>query len=161
MATTRTTEANARQAVTSYGASRRPGPGSSGWETFAWWFMRVSGVGLIFLAILHLLIMHVVNDVSATGYCFIAARYANPFWRVYDLLLLSLALLHGLNGLRIVTDDYIQRRGVRVGVQSVLFLAAITFFLMGTMTIITFHPAPGACLAITHTTQAIHAAASR
>lgn len=158
---TRTSETNTRQAITSYGASRRPGPGASGWETFAWWFMRVSGVGLIFLAIIHLLIMHIINDVSATGYCFIAARYANPFWRVYDLLLLSLALLHGLNGLRIVTDDYIQRHGLRVGVQSVLFLAAITFFLMGTMTIITFRPAQGACPSTTHAAQAIHAVAAR
>jgi succinate dehydrogenase / fumarate reductase membrane anchor subunit len=100
----------------------------------------VSGVALIFLAIIHLIVMHVANDVSATGYDFVAARYANPFWRVYDLLLLTLALFHGLNGLRIVTDDYIARRGTRLAVQSVLFLTALTFWLMGCLTIITFHP---------------------
>jgi succinate dehydrogenase / fumarate reductase membrane anchor subunit len=158
------TRATEQQTTTPYGATSRPGPGATGWETFTWWFMRVSGVALIFLAIIHLLVMHVINDVSATGYCFIAARYANPFWRVYDLLLLSLALLHGLNGLRIVTDDYIQRRVVRVGVQSVLFLVAITFFLMGTMTIITFRPPQGACPSITHVAQvapATRAATSR
>src|SRR5690242_14361851 len=89
---TRTTQ----QQVTSYGATRRPAPGAPGWETFTWWFMRVSGVALIFLALIHLLVMHIINDVSATGYDFIAHRYANPFWRVYDLLLLTLALFHGL-----------------------------------------------------------------
>jgi succinate dehydrogenase / fumarate reductase membrane anchor subunit len=129
-----------RQPIGPHGASSRPGPGATGWETFSWWFFRVSGVALIFLAIIHLIVMHVANDVSATGYDFVAARYANPFWRVYDLLLLTLALFHGLNGLRIVTDDYIARRGARLAVQSVLFLTALSFWLMGCLTIITFHP---------------------
>lgn len=126
--------------ITSYGATRRPAPGSGAWETFSWWFFRVSGVALIFLAILHLVIMHVSNDVSETTYDFVATRYQSPFWRVYDLLLLTLALFHGLNGLRIITDDYISRRGTRLAVQSALFLTALTFWLMGTMTIITFQP---------------------
>src|SRR5579875_2413303 len=126
--------------VTSYGTTRRPGPGSSGWETFSWYFFRVSGVGLVFLALIHVFIMHVSTDVSQTVYDFVAARYANPFWRVYDLLLLTLALLHGLNGLRIVCDDYIKSHGARLAVISVLFLIALSFWLMGTMTIITFQP---------------------
>ncbi len=129
-----------RQPLTNYGATARPTGRSTGWETFSWYFFRVSGVGLIFLAIIHLLIMHVQNDVSATVYDFVAARYANPFWRVYDLTLLTLALFHGLNGLRIVCDDYIRSRGTRLTVVSVLFLTAIIFWLMGSMTIITFQP---------------------
>lgn len=126
--------------ITAYGASSRPTSSSTAWETFSWYFFRVSGVALIVLAILHLVIMHVSNDVSATTYDFIAHRYANPFWRVYDLLLLTLALFHGLNGLRIASDDYIRTRGTRLAVQSVFFLTAITFWLMGSMTIITFQP---------------------
>lgn len=124
---------------TSYGSSARPAPGQ-GFETFSWWFFRVSGVGLIFLAIIHLVIMHVTNDVSATGYDFVAKRYQNPFWRGYDLLLLTLALFHGLNGLRITIDDYIRSNGWRLAVQSILFLIAISFWLLGSMTIITFQP---------------------
>lgn len=126
--------------VTPYGTTSRPGPGASGFETFSWYFFRISGVGLVVLAIVHLVLMHVTNDVSSTNYDFIAQRYANPFWRGYDLLLLTLALFHGLNGLRIACDDYIRTRGVRLAVQSVLFLTAISFWLLGSMTIITFHP---------------------
>jgi succinate dehydrogenase membrane anchor subunit len=129
-----------RPATRSVGPRPRPGPESTRWETFSWWFFRVSGVGLIFLAIIHLVLMHVVTDVSATGYDFVAARYANPFWRLYDLLLLTLALFHGLNGLRIILDDYIAQPGARLAAQSVLFLVAITFWLLGTITIITFQP---------------------
>ena len=126
--------------VTSYGMTARPGSGSTSWETFSWYFFRISGVGLVFLALIHVFLMHIANDVSATNYNYIAERYANPFWRVYDLLLLTLALFHGLNGLRIVCDDYIKARGTRLAVLSGLFLVALTFWLMGTMTIITFQP---------------------
>lgn len=132
------TQVKERQKITSYGASSRPS-GGNGFETFSWWFFRVSGVGLVFLAIIHLFLMHVSTDVSETVYDFVARRYDNPFWRGYDLLLLTLALFHGLNGLRIVCDDYIKSRGWRVTVVSGLFLIAISFWLLGMMTIITFH----------------------
>ncbi|HEX8995641.1 MAG TPA: succinate dehydrogenase [Ktedonobacterales bacterium] len=134
-----TTTKNTR-AITKYGAYQKPDRGATGWETFSWYFFRVSGVGLVALALVHVFIMHVSNDVSATVYDFVAQRYANPFWRVYDLLLLTLALLHGLNGLRIACEDYIQSRGWRLAVTSTLFFIAIAFWLMGTMTIVTFQP---------------------
>lgn len=126
--------------LTNYGAYTKPARGASGWETFSWYWFRISGVGLVFLALIHVFINHVSTDVSQTQYDLVAARYSNPFWRVYDLLLLTLALFHGLNGLRIVCEDYISSRGWRLSVQSALFFIAIAFWLMGTMTIITFQP---------------------
>ena len=125
--------------VTNYGATSRPTGGNS-FETFSWWFFRVSGVGLVFLAIIHLVLMHVTTDVSETVYDYVANRYANPFWRGYDLLLLTLALFHGLNGLRLICDDYIRSCGWRTAVVSGIFIIAISFWLLGSMTIITFHP---------------------
>jgi succinate dehydrogenase membrane anchor subunit len=135
MATTPT-----ERSLTKYGAYRKPAQGASGWETFSWWFFRVTGVALVFLALIHLFLNHVQYDVSQTQYQLVAARYSNPFWRVYDLLLLTFALFHGLNGLRIVCEDYISSRGWRLTVQSTLFFVAIAFWLMGSMTIITFQP---------------------
>ena len=120
-----------------YGATSKPG---GGFELFSWYFFRISGVLLIFLAIIHLAIMHVSTDVSQTVYDFVAARYSNPFWRVYDLLLLTLALLHGLNGLRIAIDDYVRPRGWRLLAQSTVWTIALAWWLMGMMTIITFQP---------------------
>ncbi|TMC57679.1 MAG: succinate dehydrogenase, partial [Chloroflexota bacterium] len=83
-------------------------PVSGGFETFTWYFMRISAIGLVFLAIIHLILNHVTTDVACTSYQLVAIRYANPYWRVYDWLLLTLALLHGMNGLRVVIDDYVQ-----------------------------------------------------
>ena len=54
---------------------------------------------------------------------------------------LPISLFHGLNGLRIACDDYIHSRGARLAVISVLFLTAIGFWLLGSLTIITFHAA--------------------
>jgi succinate dehydrogenase / fumarate reductase, membrane anchor subunit len=128
----------APRVISQYGESAKP-VGGSRFETFSWYFFRWSGIGLIFLVIIHLVIMHVTNDVSKTTYDFVAARYDNPFWRVYDLLLLTLGLLHGLNGLRVMVDDYVRSRTWRLVAQSVVALTAVTFWLMGAMTIVTFH----------------------
>jgi succinate dehydrogenase / fumarate reductase membrane anchor subunit len=120
-----------------------PRPSGGGFETFSWYFFRVSGIGLIFLALIHVFLNHVSTDVSCTSYQLVAIRYSDPFWRVYDWLLLTLALLHGMNGLRIIIDDYIQNRGMRLTLQSTIGLLTLVFFLLGTVTLITFQPVAG------------------
>lgn len=122
---------------TGYGAK----PASGGFETFSWFFFRVSGVLLIFLVIIHLIIMHVTNDVSCTTYQFVAMRYDNPLWRLYDWLLLTLSLLHGMNGLRVVIDDYVRDRSARLTLMSVAGTLTLIFFMLGTITLITFQHA--------------------
>ena len=119
---------------TGYGAK----PSSSGFETFSWYFFRISGILLIFLIIIHLIIMHVTTDVAKTTYDFVAARYSNPLWRLYDWLLLTLALLHGMNGLRIVIDDYVRGRGARLTLLSIAGTLTLVFLMLGTITLITF-----------------------
>lgn len=115
-----------------------PRPTSGGFETISWYFFRISGIALFFLVIIHLLIMHVTNDVSQTVYSFVASRYANPLWRLYDWLLLTLALLHGMNGLRVVIDDYVRVQRTRVLLLWGLGLLLLAFFMLGTITLITF-----------------------
>src|SRR2546421_12555404 len=95
---------------TGYGA--RPA-GGSGLETFSWYFMRMSAIGLFFLAILHLVFNHVTTDVSCTSYQLIAARYANPYWRGYYWVLVTLSLLHGLNCLRGVLYGFVRCPALR------------------------------------------------
>src|SRR6202011_1109124 len=52
-------------------------PAGGGFETFSWYFFRISAIGLIFLVIIHLLLNHVVHDVACTSYQLVALRYAN------------------------------------------------------------------------------------
>ena len=77
-------------------------------EFYSWYFLRVSGLLLIFLALGHFLIMHVAHSILEVDYAFAARRWAVPAWRVYDWLLLALALLHGFNGLRVVVDEWVR-----------------------------------------------------
>jgi succinate dehydrogenase / fumarate reductase membrane anchor subunit len=117
---------------------RGPRPAGGGFETFSWYYFRVSGAALVVLVIVHLFIMHVSNDVSCTTYAFIASRYANIFWRVYDWLLLTIALTHGINGLRVVIDDYVHSAGARMWLYSIAGLLLVAFFMLGTITLISF-----------------------
>ncbi len=135
----------------SSGYGPRPAVGG-GFETFSWYFFRISGVALIFLALIHLFLNHVATDVSCTSYQLIEIRYANPYWKLYDWLLLTLALLHGMNGLRVVIDDYVHSRGWRLTLQSSTAIVTLIFFLLGTITIITFHSVanPGMICPPTH-----------
>lgn len=127
-----------------------PRPAGGGFETFSWYYFRISGIVLIFLVVIHMLIMHVTNDVSCTTYAFVAARYAGPFWRLFDWLLLTLALTHGMNGLRVVIDDYVSSHTVRFWILALAGLVLLAFFMLGTITLITFHAAPNLGAACIH-----------
>ena len=118
-------------------AGGRPRRGRS-FETWSWFFMRLSGLALVFLALLHFAITHIVNDVVDTDYDFVANRWDNPLWRLFDWSLLALALLHGLNGMRWITEDYLRRPGTRAAVQGVLYALSAALFLWGTFTILAF-----------------------
>jgi succinate dehydrogenase / fumarate reductase membrane anchor subunit len=112
-------------------------------EVYSWIFMRVSGVGLVVFALGHLAIMHLVNNVDIINYSFVAHRFITPFWRTYDFILLWLAMIHGLNGVRIMIDDYLIGRGWRTLALSVLAVVGIIFLTLGSLVIVTFQPVAG------------------
>ena len=116
-------------------AARRP---RQNFETWSWYFMRISGLVLIFLALTHFAITHIVHDVTDTKADYVARRWDNPLWRLFDWSLLSLALLHGLNGLRWIIDDYVRRPGWRATVKALLYTITGGLFAYGTLTIFTF-----------------------
>lgn len=120
--------------------TRREGRRASrqNFETWAWFFMRVSGLILFFLALIHMYIMHIENDVTHTTVAFVAKRWENPWWKLFDWLLLTLGLLHGGNGLRVIIDDYVKRPFKRALTKSLLYAVASGLFLLGTITILTF-----------------------
>jgi succinate dehydrogenase / fumarate reductase membrane anchor subunit len=119
---------------------QRPAGGSN-FELYSWYFFRISGLLLIALVIIHIVIMHVLHNVSDIDFKFVANRWTSPFWRSFDWLLLTLALLHGLNGARIAIDDYVQGHGWRVFANSIVWITALIFLILGTIAIVTFNPA--------------------
>ena len=117
----------------------RPRP-ESGLELYAWFFMRVSGIALLVLALGHLLVMHILNNVDHIDFRFVAVRYATPFWRTYDLVMLWLAMIHGVNGVRTVLADYIRPRGWLTASLASLYLLGFILLALGSIAILTFQP---------------------
>ncbi len=103
--------------------------------------MRVSGILLIGLVLGHLFIMNILDGgVQRINFAFVAGRWASPFWQVWDLLQLWLAMLHGTNGLRTVINDYAERAGTRFTLQTLLYVGSVFIIILGTYVIFTFDP---------------------
>ena len=127
-------------AFTSAASRSRSARSAGAFEAYSWLFMRASAVLLLVLVLLHFAIMHVINGVEQVNYSFVAARFATPFWRSYDLLMVLLALGHGLNGTRIIIDDYVHARAWRVFWMSALYAVGLVLALVGSLVILTFQP---------------------
>ncbi|WP_119065276.1 succinate dehydrogenase, cytochrome b556 subunit [Aggregatilinea lenta] len=145
-----------------YGAIRPRGgqfnmPGSA--EGFMWSFMRFSGVLILPLAFGHLAMMHVIQGVfditgsgmtvvgtdivnqSGTAVEFVGARWdmlvaGVAIWRIYDALLLSLAVIHGFNGLRYIVDDYAHRPLVNRALNWAILFGMIALIVLGAAALI-------------------------
>jgi succinate dehydrogenase / fumarate reductase membrane anchor subunit len=115
---------------------------SGGFELAAWFFMRISGLILVFLALGHLTITHILNNVESINYYFVSNRWADPktgvIWRLWDLTMINLAVIHGFNGLRQVLDEYVTRPGRRVIVHTLIWSAAIALIGIGSYAILMF-----------------------
>ena len=107
-------------------------------EVYSWFFMRVSGVVLLFIAVFHVLWMHLVVGVDNINFDVVALRWQNPLWRLFDLALLIFALSHGTNGTRWVLEDYVTSRGWQVAAKWLLYLIVFIIGIMGAFVIFTF-----------------------
>ncbi len=103
-----------------------------------WFYMRVSAIAMLALVLGHLYIMHVINSTDTIDFSFVAARFSTPLWRIYDMLVLFLALSHGLVGLRGILADYITSQGWRVAAETAMWVVGFVFFVMGAIILVTF-----------------------
>ena len=116
----------------------------SNFEMYSWVFMRVSGLVLVFLVLGHLVIMNILDGgVQRINFAFVAGRWASPFWQVWDLSMLWLAMLHGTNGLRTIINDYAERDQTRFWLKMLLYVSSAFIILLGTLVIFTFDPTLG------------------
>jgi succinate dehydrogenase / fumarate reductase, membrane anchor subunit len=109
--------------------------GAGNFEVHAWFFMRLSGLALVVLALTHWTIMHFINRLSVQSHEWIVARYQNVFWPTFDMVLLIFAMVHGTNGARYIIDDYIRNDALRVLALGILYVAAFAFLVLGAIVI--------------------------
>jgi succinate dehydrogenase / fumarate reductase membrane anchor subunit len=122
---------------------RRTKSTRSNYELYSWLFMRLSGVLLVVLVVTHLFVNLMVGDgINQVDFAFVAGKWASPFWQVWDLLMLWLAMLHGTNGVRVIINDYAERDATRVWLKLALYTAFTVVIVLGTLVIFTFDPCP-------------------
>ena len=137
-----TTVRRPRVIYTNPSRAARPKPEASGRELFWWYFMRLSGLALVFLALGHMFIMHVLVVITGDeiNFAFVQSRWGTPFWRIYDFALLVLAFLHGSNGARIVIADYVANRTARSLLIGLLLVLSGIWLILGMAVIVFFDP---------------------
>ena len=113
---------------------------TSNFELYAWYFMRISGLILLVIAVFHLLYMHVAVGVENIDFDDVSARWESPFWRIFELCLLVFGLSHGINGTRQVLDDYIHSRGWRLIARTTIFMIGLIIGVMGAYVLFAFKP---------------------
>ena len=112
-------------------------------EKWGWIYMRVSGVVLVVLIFGHLFVNLVAGEgVNAIDFAFVAGKWTDPFYVVWDTLLLWLALIHGANGMRTIINDYAYRPLLRRLLHLAVLGSTVALLLLGTLVIFTFDPCP-------------------
>jgi len=113
------------------------------WEKWGWLYMRVSGLFLVVLIFGHLFVNLVAgNGVRAIDFAFVAGKWADPFWVVWDTLLLWLALIHGANGMRTIVNDYAHNKNLRRLLLLGILASTVVLLVLGTLVIYTFDACP-------------------
>ena len=128
---------------TPYSAPRRKGPNLEKW---GWVYMRASGLVLVVLIFGHLFVNLLTGDgIHQIDFAFVAGKLASPFWQWWDFLMLALAMIHGANGMRTITNDYVTHNGVRRTLVWAIWIVSIFLIVLGTLVVFTFDP----CLGVT------------
>jgi succinate dehydrogenase / fumarate reductase membrane anchor subunit len=107
-----------------------------------WIFTRLSGVGMLVLAVLGLIGAFLMgaryqldlptlmrwmffpnpNHVVNSNIPDVAMGWANGFWQIMEMLLVVFGVTHGFNGLRVVVEDFTDRSQWRPLIRGIIFL---------------------------------------
>jgi len=106
-----------------------PARPSGSWEHMLWTFTRLSGLALLLFGAFSLAMGFVFggrtqldlpgfmrwmffpnpNHVVNSDIPDVTAGWSNAFWQIYSLLMVAMASAHGLNGVRMILEDYLRR----------------------------------------------------
>lgn len=125
-------------------AATQKRPAGNDINLWTWFFMRISGIVLLFLVLGHFTIVHLLGDgIERVNFAFVSGRWSSPFWQTWDWTMLFLGMLHGANGMKVIIDDYVRNPGARVLLKSTLYTVSLILILLGSLIILTFDPSKG------------------
>jgi succinate dehydrogenase hydrophobic anchor subunit len=116
-----------------------------------WIFTRISGLFLYILGFLGLIMAFIMgarqqvdigalarwtffpnpNHVVNTNIPDVTLGWANAWWQVMQMLILFFGVTHGMNGVRVVIEDYIGSSWARVLLRGVVFLLWLFLLIVG------------------------------
>ncbi len=116
-------------------------------ETKFWTWHMAAGVVILFLLGLHMLIMHTggithlyaPKDGTATSEANSLFRDGQLFFTVTYIILLGVALYHGLYGLRTMLFELTLKPAAEKAISAVLLLLGLGLFGLGTWAAVTVH----------------------
>lgn len=111
------------------------------YERWLWLFMRLSGVAMLVLAVGHMVIQHILNSSTNLTLQFVAQQWNSYGWKAFDILLLWMAIPHGVRGLFNILSDHVHNGGLRRLIAIVLGLFVIATVIWATIAIVLFDPA--------------------
>ena len=123
------------------GGYEQPTGGRGKFEVYSWFFMRISGLILIFLALYHLIWWNLVVGVEHLDSVVVLERWTSPMWRLFNVALVTFAMLHGLNGARYSIEDYIKNPGAQKAVKGVVYTLVLASLAFGIIGLLMFDPA--------------------
>lgn len=111
-------------------SSRRIRPALGTFEYGMWLFTRLSGLVMILLAAVNLAMAFIMrgrvlldlpammrwiffpnpNHVVNSNIPDVTVGWSNAFWQIFSTIIVLLAAAHGLNGIRMVLEDFIERQ---------------------------------------------------
>ena len=129
----------------------------SKFETFMWFFTRVSGILFLLMGAFNLVYANLSGgqgnmDMGAqmrwaffpisfhveSSAVEVTPNFLNPFWQAYAFIMVAFAATHGFNGLRVIAGDYIRRPMLLAWVKAILFLAWISVIIAAVFLIFVF-----------------------
>ncbi|HKJ68101.1 MAG TPA: succinate dehydrogenase, hydrophobic membrane anchor protein [bacterium] len=105
----------------------------------SWYLQRITGAILFFQVLFHFGVYHFVEGVANISYDLAIARLANPWWKTFEFSFLIFALYHGMNGIKMIIDDYVIVPGWRIAALTVLYTGIFAIFMLGAVAIIVIH----------------------
>jgi succinate dehydrogenase / fumarate reductase, cytochrome b subunit len=95
---------------------------------------------MVVLVLVHLFLMHYAAAPSSTGSAFVGARWAVAGWRVFDGVLLLLALTHGIVGVHGMARDALRAPRARAALDAVSAASAAVFLGLGIAAVLAASP---------------------
>ncbi len=96
----------------------------------SWVLQRISGLALVVLMIGHYILMHYTPD-SGHTYDAVLGRMQFSWYRIIDLVFVTLGLYHGLNGIWGIFRDYNLKPWLKMSILTSLFILGIAFLAWG------------------------------